>query len=228
MMTAKHTDREFEAELSDLRERLLRMGGRVEHMIALAVRAFVARDDAQARSTIALDEQVNTDEVEIDEACLAILARRQPLASDLRFIALALKMVTDLERIGDLAVNVCERAIAIRDEPGAVSWNGAERMADAAQSMLKEAMDALVARDAQRARSVIERDEQVDDLYHQALPELFRMMAKSPDLLQSGLHCQAVAKHLERIGDHATNIAEEVVYMVEATDLRHAGRRAKP
>jgi phosphate transport system protein len=223
----KHTDREFEAELSALRERILRMAGRVERMIALAVRAFMARDEALAATTILLDEEVNTDEVEIDEACLAILARRQPLASDLRFIALALKMVTDLERIGDLAVNVCERAIAIAKEP-AMAWSGAEMMAEATQAMLKQAMDALVTRDASRARDVIDSDEQVDELYHRALPELFRLMSRSPELLQSGLHCQAVAKHLERIGDHATNIAEEVVYMVEATDIRHAGKRAKP
>ena len=226
MTAQRHTDREFEAELSALRERILRMAGRVEHMIALAVRAFTTRDEELAKSTIALDEQVNTDEVEIDEACLAILARRQPLASDLRFIALALKMVTDLERIGDLAVNVSERAIAIAKEP-ALSWSGAEPMAESAQSMLKQAMDALVSRDAARARAVVDRDEDVDELYHRALRDLFRLMAGSPALLQSGLHCQAVAKHLERIGDHATNIAEEVVYMVEATDIRHAGKRSK-
>jgi phosphate transport system protein len=223
----KHTDREFEAELGSLRDRILLMAGRVEEMIALAVRAFASRDEALAKSTIQLDEHVNNDEVEIDEACLAILARRQPLASDLRFIALALKMVTDLERIGDLAVNICERAIAIVSEPP-LSWNGAEPMAQATQAMLKDAMDALVSRDAAKARSVIDHDEDVDELYHRALRELFREMTGSPALLQSGLYCQAVAKHLERIGDHATNIAEEVVYMVEATDIRHAGKRSKP
>ena len=224
-----HTDREFEAELSSLRDRILRMSGRVEEMIALAVKAFAARDEDLARRTIQLDENVNNDEVEIDEACLAILARRQPLASDLRFIALALKMVTDLERIGDLAVNISERAIAMSGEAPLPPWSGAEVMADSVQRMLREAMDALVARDAARARLVIERDEDVDEMYHRALRELFQHMAATPALLQSGLHAQAVAKHLERIGDHATNIAEEVVYLVEATDIRHAGKRsAKP
>lgn len=226
-MQTKHTDREFEAELATLRDRILRMAGRVEEMIVLAVRAFMTRDEALAAATIMRDDEVNNDEVEIDESCLAILARRQPLASDLRFIALALKMVTDLERIGDLAVNVCERAIAIRKEP-ALPWTGVEPMVAAAQSMLKDAMDALVSRDANKARAVIDRDEDVDELYHRGLRELFRQMTGSPELLQAGLHCQAVAKHIERIGDHATNIAEEVVYMVEATDIRHAGKRAKP
>lgn len=225
MNGTRHTDREYEAELRDLRDRILRMAGRVEAMIARAVSCFTSRDQAEARTTIGLDEAVNADEVEIDELCLAILARRQPMASDLRFIALALKMVTDLERIGDLAVNICERAEAMTDEPPLPLFRGVEEMATIVQTMLREAMDALVARDATRARAVIERDEDVDELYHRALRQLFTMMASQPALLQSGLHAQAVAKHLERIGDHATNIAEEVVYLVEAHDIRHAGKR---
>lgn len=224
-MVARHTDREYEAELRDLRDRILRMAGRVEEMIARAVQAFTTRDGDLARATILLDEAVNADEVAIDELCLTILARRQPMASDLRFIALALKMVTDLERIGDLAVNVCERS-QVAVDLAHVSWRGGEEMAVRVQRMLREAMDALVARDAERARAVIVLDEEVDELYHRALREVFEAMAADPSLLQSGLNAQAVAKHLERIGDHATNIAEEVVYLVDATDIRHVGKRA--
>jgi phosphate transport system protein len=218
----------YEAELETLRDRILKMAGRVEDMIQRAMKAFAIRDDALARGVIADDDVVNRDEVEIDELCLALLARRQPLASDLRFIALALKMVTDVERIGDLAVNISERAEAMAREQPLSSWSGAEEMARIVQEMLQTALDALVARDAAKARAVIERDEDVDELYHRALRELFKLMATQPALLQSGLHAQAVAKHLERIGDHATNIAEEVVYLVEGADIRHAGKRAAP
>lgn len=225
MNGGRHTDREYEAELRHLRDRILRMAGRVETMIARAVACFAARDVGGARETIFHDEAVNADEVEIDELCLAILARRQPMASDLRFIALALKMVTDLERIGDLAVNICERTEAMMDEPPLPAWNGLETMASIVQEMLRDAMNALVDRDPVQARAVIERDEDVDELYHRSLRQLFTMMASQPALLQTGLHAQAVAKHLERIGDHATNIAEEVVYLVEAHDIRHAGKR---
>jgi phosphate transport system protein len=224
----RHTDREYEAELEALRDRILKMAGRVEDMIARAVKAFTIRDESLARAVISDDEVVNRDEVEIDEMCLAVLARRQPLASDLRFIALALKMVTDLERIGDLAVNISERAEAMAREQPLSSWTGAEEMMRIVQAMLQEALDALVARDAAKARAVIERDEDVDELYQRALRDLFKLMATQPALLQSGLHAQAVAKHLERIGDHATNIAEEVVYLVEGADIRHAGKRAPP
>jgi phosphate transport system protein len=227
-MMSRHTDREYEAELLTLRDRILKMAGRVEDMIARAVRAFTSRDVSLAKAVISDDDLVNTDEVEIDEMCLAILARRQPLASDLRFIATTLKMVTDLERVGDLAVNVCERAEAMAAEQPLPAWSGADDMGRIVQEMLKEAMDALVARDAARARKVIDRDEDVDELYHRSLRELFKLMASQPTLLQSGLHAQAVAKHLERIGDHATNLAEEVVYLVEATDIRHAGKRSTP
>ena len=224
----RHTDREYEAELATVSERILKMAGRVEDMIARAVRAFATRDAALAKETIALDELVNADEVEIDEMCLAVLARRQPLASDLRFLATALKMVTDLERIGDLAVNVSERAEEMASEPPLPPWTGASAMAEIVQEMLAAAMDALVKRDAARARKVIDRDEDVDELYHRSLRELFKLMASDPAILQACLHAQAVAKHLERIGDHATNVAEEVVYLVEATDIRHAGKRAQP
>lgn len=222
---SRHTDREYESELRALNDRLLQMAGRVEEMLAQASRALTERDPDVARRTIRLDEAINADEVEIDEMCLTLLARRQPLASDLRFIASALKMVTDLERVGDIAVNLCERSIELAREPALAPIAGLAQMASLVQEMLKEAMDAFSERAAGRAQAVIRRDDLVDELYHGALRELLALMAREPQVLQRGIHLLTVAKFLERIGDHATNLAEEVVFLVDAKDIRHAGKR---
>lgn len=223
----RHTDREFENELKALNERLLKMAGRVEEMVAQAARALAERDAELALATIRLDDAVNGDEVEIDELCLSLLARRQPLAGDLRFIASALKMVTDLERVGDIAVNLCERAIELARQPPLTVVPGLAQMGALVQEMLKEATNAFAERAAGRAQAVIRRDDLVDELYHGALRELLALMAQDPRALQRGLHLLAVAKFLERIGDHATNLAEEVVFLVDAKDIRHAGKRGE-
>lgn len=223
----RHTDREFESELKTLNERLLKMAGRVEEMVAQATRALAERDASLALATIRLDDGVNGDEVEIDELCLSLLARRQPLAGDLRFIASALKMVTDLERVGDIAVNLCERAIELARQPPLAVVPGLAQMGALVQEMLKEAASAFAERAADRAQAVIRRDDLVDELYHGALRELLALMAQDPRALQRGLHVLAVAKFLERIGDHATNLAEEVVFLVDAKDIRHAGKRGE-
>ncbi|MCC7072147.1 MAG: phosphate signaling complex protein PhoU [Deltaproteobacteria bacterium] len=224
----RHTDREYEGELRELNDRILKMAGRVEAMVSRSVRALVERDPDLARATILLDESVNADEVEIDEQCQSILARRQPLAGDLRFISCALKMVTDLERIGDIAVNLCERAIELAREPALTPIAELGQMALLVQEMLKEVADAFTARAADRARAVIRRDDMVDELYHGALRTMLSLMSQDPRALQRGIHTLAVAKFLERIGDHATNLAEEVVYLVDGKDIRHAGKRAAP
>ena len=221
----RHTDREYEGELSLLRERLLRMAGRVEEMLAEAGRAVTERDADLARRTIALDARVNADEIEIDELCLTILARRQPMASDLRFIAASLKMVTDLERMGDLAVNICERAIELTGETPLPEMPSIGEMSARVQRAVKGAMDAFVARDDVAATAVIEQDDAVDELYHTTLRALLDVMRKDASAIQRGIHLQAVAKFLERIGDHATNIAEEVVFLVRGKDIRHKGKR---
>jgi phosphate transport system protein len=221
----RRTDREYEGELTLLRERLLRMAGRVEEMIERATRAVVERDADLARATIALDARVNGDEVEIDELCLTILARRQPMASDLRFIAAALKMVTDIERIGDLAVNISERALELVKEVPLPPLPMIADMAERARRAVKDAMDAFVARDDAAAARVIENDDAVDELYHQTLRALLDVMRADSTAIQRGIHLQAVAKFMERIGDHATNIAEEVVFLVRGTDIRHQGKR---
>lgn len=223
----RHTDREFESELKTLNERLLKMAGRVEEMVAQATRALAERDANLALATIRLDDAVNGDEVEIDELCLSLLARRQPLAGDLRFIASALKMVTDLERVGDIAVNLCERAIELARQPPLAVVPGLAQMGALVQEMLKEAANAFAERAADRAQAVIRRDDLVDELYHGALRELLALMAQDPRALQCGLHLLAVAKFLERIGDHATNLAEELVFLVDAKDIRHVGKRGE-
>jgi phosphate transport system protein len=225
MGAQRHTDREYEGELSLLQERLLRMAGRVEEMIDFATRSVMTRDRELACRTIALDAQVNRDEVEIDELCLTILARRQPLASDLRFIASALKMVTDLERVGDLAVNISERAIALTEEPPLPPVAAVPRMTMLVRRAVQRAMDAFVRGDDELARNVIARDDEIDELYHQTLRALLEVMRQDASAIQRGIHLQAVVKFLERIGDHATNLAEEVVFLVQGKDIRHTGKR---
>ena len=216
-----HTDREYENELKKLRERLLRMAGRVEEMIADSVRALVEQDVALARRTIEADHLVDRAEVEVDELCLVILAKRQPMASDLRFITLSLKMVTDLERIGDLAVNICERAIDLDQEAPLKPWVDVPRMASIVQAMVRDAIDAFVAGDAERAQSVVERDASLDELYTRVFRELLSTMLNDGSKVERGIHAQSVAKWLERMGDHATNLAEQVVFMVKGKDIRH-------
>src|SRR5215510_10831514 len=171
-----HTDRAFEQELRTVRESLLRMAGHVEHMIGQAGQALVERDARLAGEIIDEDQQVNRAEVEIDELCLRILAKRQPVASDLRFVTLAMKMVTDLERIGDLAVNICERAIDLGPEPPLKPWVDVPRMASIVQAMVRDAIDAFIAGDAERAQSVVDRDQALDELYTRVFRELLSTM----------------------------------------------------
>jgi phosphate transport system protein len=229
-MAAKreHTDKEYESQLRLLRERVLLMGAKVEEMIQGSMKALVERNDEVARRMIDSDVQVNRLEVETDELCLRILARRQPVASDLRFITIALKLVTDLERIGDMAVNICERVLELNAEMPLRPYVDLPRMAEAAQRMVREALDAFVAGDADWARRVIEQDRVVDAYYAQIFRELLTYMMEDPRNIYRATRVQSIAKYLERIGDHATNLAEMVVFMVKGQDIRHAARREEP
>lgn len=226
-MNREHTDRQYGAQLRELRQRLLLMAGRVEQMISRSVEALVTRDADLAQSTIELDRQVNRDEIETDRLCLVILARWQPMASDLRFITLALKMVTDLERIGDLAVNICERAVDLAADPPLKPYIDIPRMAVIVQTMIHDAVDAFVANNAELAREVIDRDDEVDALYRRVFAELLRIMRADEEKVESGVKVQAVAKLLERMADHGTNLAEQVIFMVHGEDVRHAGKLGK-
>jgi len=224
MSPTLHTDRDYEADLKLLRERLLLMAGRVEEMIECSVRAVAERDPALAKATIEADHKVNRAEIEIDELCMLVLVKRQPMATDLRFVTLALKMVTDLERIGDLAVNICERAIDLAPFPLLKPCEEVPRMAELVQGMVKGAIDAFVSRDAASAEAVMESDDEVDESYHSLFRKTLSLMIDDPRLVERGIHLQSVAKYLERMGDHATNLAEHVIFMIRAKDVRHAGK----
>jgi phosphate transport system protein len=223
-MEHDHTDRQYDAELRRLQTLVLRMGAKVEDILEKSMRALVEQDVELARRTIEFDRQINRLEVDIDGLCLTLLARRQPMASDLRFITTALKIVVDLERIGDLGVNICERAIELGNEPALRPYVDLEGMAAAVRENLSGALDAFVSRDVERAAQVIERDKTVDAQYAQTFRELLTWMMEDPRTIQPATRLQSIAKHLERVGDHASNLAEEVVFMIEGMDIRHRGK----
>ncbi len=223
----KHTDREYEHELETLRERVLLMGAAVEQLIGSALEAFERRNVSLAQRAIENDDQIDHLEVEVDRLCLRILALRQPVASDLRFITMSLKVVTDLERSGDLAVNVCERVIELGSLPAMPAHDLICRMGSLAQGMLRDALDAFVNGDALKAQAVIERDNSVDALYEQLFPELGALMRTDPESVESATRLQSIGKYVERLADHATNIAEMVVFMVRGQDVRHGFEVAK-
>jgi len=216
-----HTLQEFEAELRNLKDRLLAMGGRCEQMIATAVRAFEDRDEALAREVMEADRSMDEDEVAIDELAVRILALRQPVGRDLRFAVAAVKASTDLERIGDEAVNIAERAIEM-EPAGRLSLPGSKlpEMAQRAGAMLRDALNAFVEEDANKAREVFEQDDAVDDLYTEVMGLCLDYM-KDHSRIADGMRICNCAKYLERIADHATNIAEMVIFMVEGRDVRH-------
>lgn len=221
-MNALHTDHEYEEELAMLRREVLSMGAKVEQLIDRAVTAFQRGDQELAKSTIALDDEIDALELGLDELCIRILARRQPVASDLRLVTTTLKLVTDLERVGDLGVNVCERVIELVDAPPRELVQQVTRIADAARGMLRDSLDAFVSRDVVRAREVVGRDRTVDAYYAQLFPELVAHMMAAPGNVAWATRLQSIGKSLERIADHATNVAEMVVFMVEGEDMRHA------
>jgi phosphate transport system protein len=220
-MDRRHTDREYEGELESLREQVLLMGARVEEMMTLALRAFGEQNVRLARTTIAHDRLVDAAEMQIDELCLRVLALRQPVASDLRFITTTLKLVTDLERNADLCVNLCERVGEFGDEPSFAVDGTITQVGALAQSMVHDALDAFVGGDALKAEQVMDRDETVDRLHAEIIPELVSLMTTNPAAVPRSIRLISIAKYLERIADHATNIAEMVVFMVRGQDVRH-------
>jgi phosphate transport system protein len=213
--------RHFEEELSRLKEKILKMGALVEAQISSSIKALVERDLVLARQTIQNDHQDNAMDVEIDEECIRLLALYQPAARDLRFITTAMKITTDLERMSDLSEDICERAIELAEEPLLKPYIDIPRMAEAAQKMVRETLDAFVNKDAALARKVCSEDQFIDDLTHQIFRELLSFMAEDPTTITRSIRISFVAKYIERIGDHATNIAEMVVYLVEGKIIRH-------
>jgi len=226
-MAKTHTDKAYEAELTTLREQLLEMGGLVEAAIASSVRAVVERDATLAEQVRQKDRVVNRMEVAIDQSCRRILALRQPAASDLRFITTALKIVTDLERMGDLAVNIAERAADLAQAPALRPLHDLARLAQLSEAQLKRALDAFVTGDAEEAEEVLKGDDHLDALYLKIFQELLGLMMEDPRSIRRATSLMFVAKHLERFGDHATNLAEMVIFMVRGTDVRHPRSRAE-
>ena len=211
----------FQKELENLKENLLKMATLVERVIAYAVEALMKRDSDLAQKTIASDDAINDLELAIDQMCIKLLALRQPMAIDLRFITAAMKIVTDLERMGDQAVNIAERAITLNQEPQLKPYIDIPRMAEITQSMVKDVLDAFVKQDSPLARSVCVRDDLVDGLNDQVFRELLTYMISDSKTITRSVHLMIVSRCLERIADHATNIAEDVIFMVDARIIKH-------
>ena len=220
-MERDHIIRQYDFELNEIREKLLEMGGKVEVMIANAMKSLVERDSALAEATIAFDHHINHMEVMIDEKCLQVLALRQPAARDLRFLTLALKIVTDLERIGDQCRNIAKRAKELNEEPPLKPYIDLPRMAVAAATMVREALDAFVKGDAELALKVCKDDAFVDGLNDQIQRELLVFMMSDPTTISRAIKVNYISKCLERVADHATNVAEMVIFMVKGKDIRH-------
>ncbi len=213
--------RHFHEELDALRQTLLAMGGLVEDQIRRAMRSLLERDDVLAQEVIDRDRQVNTYDVEVDEQCVELLALNQPAAGDLRFITTAMKIVTDLERIWDQAVNIAQRVLELNRDPQLKPYIDLPRMADKAQRMVKESLDAFVAGDTALARQVCGEDAEVDALKEQIFRELLTFMMEDPRAIPRAIRIILISRFLERVADHATNIAEMVVYLVEGKMVRH-------
>ena len=225
MKTGSHTDSEFELELREIRGQLVAMGARCERAVQLALHAFLERDPDKVAEVLAIDERVNHDEMELDEMAVRVLALRQPVAYDLRFVASTLKFVTDMERIADEAVNIAERVETLARAKTPPPVFGIPKMGAIVQRMLREALDSFVEGDAERARAVLLMDDEVDAEYGATLHASLAWMAEHPAEIPYAMCVASAAKYLERIADHATNLAEHVVYLERGDDVRHRGGR---
>ena len=213
--------RHFQEELEVLKARLLEMGGLAETRVSAVVEALVRRDVAKVASVLNGDAPINRLHIEIDNRCFTMLALHQPMAVDLRAIVSAVKINTDLERVGDLAINIAEAVDRYLRHPPVKPLIDIPRMADIAQAMLRDALDAYVRRDTVMAQDVLNRDDELDGLKTQVFRELLTHMLQDAGTIEPALDLILISRHLERIGDHATNIAEDVIFMVLARDVRH-------
>ncbi|HET9703061.1 MAG TPA: phosphate signaling complex protein PhoU [Vicinamibacterales bacterium] len=218
--------RHFQEELDALKERLLAMGGLAEERVRESVRGLVDRDHALLDGVLAGDEPINDLHMEVDDRCFKLLALHQPMAADLRVIVAAVKINTDLERVGDLAVNIGEAGKRYLQHPPVKPLIDIPRMGDLAQSMLRDALDAFVRRDIALAEAVLAADDTLDSLKTQIFRELLTHMLQDPGTIEPALDLILISRHLERIGDHATNVAEDVIFILSAKDVRHHGADA--
>lgn len=214
-------ERHFEQEIAELKDLLLAMGGRAESIVRKSIEALKDCNVRLANEVFTDDHQIDALELDIDERCVNLLALRQPFARDLRFITAALKITNDLERVGDHAVNIAGSAIRLAEQPQLKPLVDIPRMADMASDMLREALDAFVKRDAETARRLVRRDDEVDDLNTQVFRELLSYMVEDPRTISRAMELILVARNLERVADLATNVAEEVVFIAEARVIKH-------
>lgn len=214
-------ERHFEQELNELKEQLLLMGGRAESIVRKSIESLRRSDTVLAQQVFDDDRAIDRQEIDVEERCLRLLALQQPLAGDLRFITAALKISNDLERVGDHAVNIAGGTVRLAGKPLLKPLVDIPRMADLALGMLHESLDAFVRRDAESARRLVRRDDEVDDLNHQVFRELLSYMIEDPTTITRALELVLVARNLERVADLATNVAEEVVFIAEARIIKH-------
>jgi phosphate transport system protein len=219
--------RHFAVELEELNQALLEMGARVESSIHCSVQALVERDERMARRVMDDESTINKMELDIDARATRLLALNQPVAGDLRLLIMALKINTDLERMGDLAVNIAERALSLIHLPLVKPLIDTPHMAALVEDMLHWSLDAFVKRDAELAAKVLPTDDEVDDLRDRIYKELTELMQRDPRVVTGAIHLMFVARNLERIADHATNIAEDVIYLVNGVDVRHHASESK-
>jgi phosphate transport system protein len=220
-ISASHTNSEYELELREIRGQLVAMGARCERAVQLAMSAFLDRDEGKVTEVVTIDQRVNQDEVELDEMAIRVLALRQPVAYDLRFVASTLKFVTDLERIADEAVNIAERVETLKKTASSPPVFEIPKMGELAQKMLREALDAFVEGDEARALRVLKMDDEVDAAYGETLRSTLAWMSSHANEIPQAMCVASVAKYLERIADHATNLAEHVIYLEKGDDVRH-------
>jgi phosphate transport system protein len=213
--------RHFQEELDALKERLLAMGGLAEERVRESVRGLMDREHGALDSVLAGDEPINDFHMEVDDRCFKLLALHQPMAADLRVIVAAVKINTDLERVGDLAVNIAEAGKRYLQHPPVKPLIDIPRMGDLAQKMLRDALDAFVRRDMALAEAVLAADDTLDALKTQIFRELLTYMLQAPETIEPSLDLILISRHLERIGDHATNVAEDVIFILSAKDVRH-------
>jgi phosphate transport system protein len=214
-------ERHFDAELKTLKEKILAMGGMVEKAIEEATQALIARETGRLQEVYKLEGRINRSHIEVDEAALNLLARQAPLAADLRLIVAVIKINTDLERMGDQAVNIAHNSEKYLQEPALKPLIDIPRMAQEVRAMTRDALDAFVRRDPALAQGVISRDDIVDELKNQIFRELITYMISDPRSIERAINLILIARNLERVGDHATNIAEDVIFATTGADIRH-------
>jgi phosphate transport system protein len=224
MTMREHTSHEFETELESVRQKIFAMGRQVDEVLGLSGKALAASDVELCRQIVLGDQQTDSMELEIDHLCLEILARRQPVAGDLRLLTSGLKLVIDLERVGDMGVSIASRVLEVAQEPPLIPYDDLLRMLTTAREMLTETLAALETADTARANRAIDKDEVVDAYYTQIFNDVLSRMRESPDNIFRATRVQAISKYIERIGDHAKNIAERVIFILTGEDIRHAPR----